>query len=270
MSAQRTMMIVACGLLLAPGCGSDDPIGTGTDAGDGGANVDAADPPDASPPDANLDPFSFFVTSLQTMREQSGSQDGFGGDLGGLSGADTICQTAAANVGFGHRTWRAFLSATTGGPGGGPVNAIDRIGEGPWYDRNGRLISNDKAGLLGTRPAGDPQAVADMADEFGQPLSLLGDSHDIMTASDEDGTLFSSDPVTTCNDWTSAVGPGSEQAVICGHSFPRSAQSGREWIADHPLRGCAPGINLIQDGPGTGDCVGCSGGYGGIYCFAAD
>jgi hypothetical protein len=82
--------------------------------------------------------------------------------------------------------------------------------------------------------------------------------------------LFSSNPANTCNDWTSAVGPGSGSAIICGHSFPRSNQSGREWIMDHPLRGCAPGVNLVQDGPGSGDCIGCSGGYGGIYCFAAD
>ena len=53
-----------------------------------------------------------------------------------------------------------------------------------------------------------------------------------------------------------------------GHSWP--AQSGQSWIAAHPLRGCAPGVNLIQDGPGSGDCVGCSGGYGGIYCFALE
>ncbi len=32
------------------------------------------------------DRFSFFVTSLEAMRELSGSQDGFGGDLGGLAG----------------------------------------------------------------------------------------------------------------------------------------------------------------------------------------
>jgi len=44
--------------------------------------------------------------------------------------------------------------------------------------------------------------------------------------------------------------------------------SGQSWITAHRVRGCAPGVNLVQDGPGSGDCVGCGGGYGAIYCFA--
>jgi len=32
------------------------------------------------------------------------------------------------------------------------VNAIDRIGSGPWHDRLGRLFANNNAELLNTRP----------------------------------------------------------------------------------------------------------------------
>ena len=71
------------------------------------------------------EPFSFFVTSLEAMQLLSGSVDGFGGDLGGLAGADEICQTIAATVDGGHKTWRAFLSATSG-PDGLPVHASER------------------------------------------------------------------------------------------------------------------------------------------------
>jgi len=213
--------------------------------------------------------FSFFVTSLETMRTQSGNQDGFGGDLGGLSGADQICQRAAAEVGFGHRTWRAFLSVTNG-PDGGPVNAIDRVGAGPWFDRNRRLVATGREGLLGIRPDGDERTINDLPDEHGVPLSILGDAHDILTGSDGLGRLASTGPVSTCSDWTSAVGEGSEGKVMCGHSFPRAGKVGYDWISDHPVPGCAPGINLIQNGPGQGNCVGCGGGYGGIYCFAVD
>lgn len=209
--------------------------------------------------------FSFFVTSLDAMRQLSGSQDGFGGDLGGLTGADAICQQAAGAVGFGAKTWRAFLSVTDGG-NGTPVNAIDRIGQGPWYDRNERLIANDIAGLLNERPAGDPQAVVDLPDEHGQSLEAMGDTHDILTGSNELGQLESTDPVSTCYDWTSAVGPGTENSVRAGHSWP--ANSGQHWIRAHQVRGCAPGVNLVQDGPGVGDTVGAGGGWGGIYCFA--
>ncbi len=207
--------------------------------------------------------FSFFVTSLETMRLQSGSQDGFGGNLGGLVGADKICQTAAANVGFGHKTWRAFLSVYNNGA---PIHAIDRIGTGPWYDRNGRLVATNTAGLLQTRPAGDVTIINDLPDENGVPGKSIGDTHDIMTASDAAGRYEGTSAANSCQDWTSAVGPGSERLVRLGHSWP--AQSGQHWIRAHQMAGCAPGVNLVQNGPGMGNCVGCGGGWGAIYCFA--
>ena len=46
-------------------------------------------------------PMSFFVTS-------AGAADG-SANLGGLAGADAICQARAAAVGAGTRTWRAYL-----------------------------------------------------------------------------------------------------------------------------------------------------------------
>src|SRR5690606_26084229 len=46
-------------------------------------------------------PMSFFITS-------AGS--GNGGNLGGLEGADAICEARAEAVGAGDRTWRAYLS----------------------------------------------------------------------------------------------------------------------------------------------------------------
>ena len=64
---------------------------------------------------------SFFITS---------AGPGKGADLGGLAGADRHCQSLAAAVGTGKKTWRAYLSATP--EGGQPaVNARDRIGKGP-------------------------------------------------------------------------------------------------------------------------------------------
>ncbi len=245
---------VRIGLLiaaLAPGCTADS-----ADAPDAAVTVDAAD----------LPPFSFFVTSLDTVRTQSGSNDGFGGNLGGLAGADAICQRAAADVGYGAKTWRAFLSVTRDATGA-PVHAIDRVGDGPWYDRNQRLIAMDRAGLLSTRPLGDAQAVNDLPDEFGRPLTTFGDTHDTLTGSNQQGMLESTDPVSTCADWTSAVGPGSEMRVRCGHAWP--AMSGQHWIMAHRVPGCAPGVRLTTTPPGQeGNTVGGQGGWGGIYCFA--
>ena len=76
---------------------------------------------------------SFFISS-------AGS--GKGADLGGLAGADRHCQSLATAVGAGKRTWHAYLSTTAGG-GTSAVNARDRIGKGPWYSAEGRLIARN-------------------------------------------------------------------------------------------------------------------------------
>ena len=248
-------VLVAVSLVAACDGGGSSTIDAPGTPGDS-KSVDA---PSIDAPPAN---FSFFVTSLATMRSQSGSQDGFGGNLGGLAGADAICQKAAADVGAGGKTWRAFLSTVAG-----PVHAIDRIGDGPWYDKNGKLIAMNKTGLLQVRPAGDTSTVNDLPDETGAALKILGDTHDIMTGSNSQGRLQQADPTYTCNDWTSASGDViyTNKAFV-GHSWP--AQSGNHWIQAHRMRGCLPGVNLVQNGPGTGNCVGCGGGWGGIYCFA--
>jgi len=60
---------------------------------------------------------SFFLTS-------AGSGDG--GNLGGLEGADAICDSLAESVDQGDLIWRAYLSTQ----GSDAVNARDRIGPG--------------------------------------------------------------------------------------------------------------------------------------------
>lgn len=275
-----TSSILALGFVTSFGCVGDVEPGTSsgldgslTPSPDGA--ISNSDGGGTQTPDAevNNEPFSFFVTSLEAMRELSGSQDGFGGDLGGLTGADSICQQIAEGQGFGNKTWRAFLSVTDG-PEGGPVHAIDRIGTGPWYDRLGRLVAQDIDGLLQERPAGDPTIVDDLPDEYGRTLSQFGDNHDVLTGSNAQGRLDTTDPALTCQDWTSVETSGSSGGwppsgggPRCGHSWP--AMSGENWMQAHNVPGCAPGVNLIQDGGGQGtDIVGGAGGYGGIYCFA--
>jgi hypothetical protein len=243
------------------------------DAGapDAATQADASAPRDAAPiaVDAALPRFSFFYTSVDAMRRLSKSQNGFGGDLRfgtptGLEGADKICQTIAEGVGFGGKTWRAFLSVVSG-PNGQPVHAIDRIGDGPWYDRRGRLIAMNKEGLLaGNRPRGDSAAVADLPDETGQGTRRLGDTHDVVTGSNTMGRLRTMNKANTCQDWTSAAAGMVE--VQLGHSWP--ANSGMHWIQAHPARSCVAGVNLVQNGAGDGRSIGAGGGYGGIYCFA--
>ena len=266
--------------------GSDTQLADAATGGDGMAViVDMTRPvPDAAVPQSR---FSFFVTSLEAMRRLSGSLDGFGGNFGGIEGADRICQNIAEGVGAGHKTWRAFLSATRG-PDGNPVHAIERVGEGPWYDANERLVSENISGLLNERPDGDPQTINDLPDEHGVPISALGDAHDVVTASNLEGRLDSMNPESTCIDSTSADGAIGGDLIVCGHTFPRMAiggrpggggdrpgggrggQGGANWMSDHKLRGCAPGVE-VRNIPGGGrgaNFIGASGGYGGLYCFA--
>ena len=257
----------ACG---EPGLGTDGGAMGGPDGGTDGAT----DGPTVVPGEK----FSFFVTSLEAMRELSGSQNGFGGDLRfgeqtGLAGADKICRTIAEKSmpGAGEKGWRAFLSTAAGGDNGGPVHAIERIGAGPWYDRLGRLVSMDVQGLVaGPRPAGDAAIKNDLPNELGVPNKQGLDNHDTLTGSSRTGRWSGGAMGTTCNDWTSAVGATGRPMI--GHSWPRSATDpsrGGQWISDHPAPGCAPGVNLVQNGGGMGTTtVGGGGGYGGIYCFA--
>jgi hypothetical protein len=213
------------------------------------------------------------VTSIEAMRALSGSQLGFGGDLRhgettGLAGADKICRETAERgmPGAGAKTWRAFLSATTGGPNGGAVNAIDRIGEGPWYDRLGRVVAMTRSDLQQTRPRNANAAIAnDLPNETGTPNRQGVDNHDTLTGSNSMGMLQGTNMGATCNDWTSAVGSTGRPQL--GHTWPGG--SGQGWSQAHLAAGCAPGVNLVQMGTvPPGMAVSAYGGYGAIYCFA--
>ena len=128
---------VAGGTVVTSGaCHSDEELY----AVDAGVDASQSDALDAAGGEGTR--FSFFVTSWL-----SGSAAGFGGDLrfgkaDGLSGGDEICRVIAESSlpGSGAKGWRAFLSVTKGADGK-PVHAIDRVGEGPWYDRRGRLVA---------------------------------------------------------------------------------------------------------------------------------
>src|SRR5262245_1328291 len=79
---------------------------------------------------------TFFISSVGS---------GKGADFGGLAGADRHCQSLAEAAGAGKHKWRAYLSTT----GAGGENARDRIGKGPWYSAEGRLIARDVEELHG-------------------------------------------------------------------------------------------------------------------------
>jgi hypothetical protein len=215
--------------------------------------------------------FSFFVTSYAALQRLSGSQEGFGGDLrfgetgpgAGLRGADKICATIAESSlpGAGFKQWRAFLSASDGGEGE-PVHAIDRIGDGPWYDRVGRLFGNSLVEIRATRPTTADIAIQnDFPNEDGipnhqpDPTRDAVDNHDMLTGTDTNGQLYAAS--ATCLDWTSAVGDLElEGRPRVGHSWGRGVGG----LGGPGMGGNFPGRRPFGDGgvppgaapPGTG------------------
>jgi hypothetical protein len=188
----------------------------------------------------------FFVTS-------AGS--GNGGDLGGLAGADAHCQSLAAAVGAGTRTWHAYLStqATAGHPA---VNARDRIGNGPWYNAKATLIARDLNELHGMNMLTKQTALT----EKGAVVNGRGDTpnmHDILTGSQQDGKAFPAGNDMTCKNWTSSTAGN----AMVGHSDRTGITNdpqGQSWNSSHPSRDCS------QDGLKS------TGGVGLFYCFATN
>jgi hypothetical protein len=186
---------------------------------------------------------SFFVTS----RGMEG-----GGNLGGLLGADAFCQELAEAVGFGHKTWVAYLSTSE-------VDARDRIGAGPWRNQQGVVIADNVEALHdqvagGALDATWPPADLSIAlDENGDEVQ--NEEHDILTGSLEDGTLASA----TCQDWTS---DSADDVAQVGHSNRDGGGRPPSFSTTHEV-GCAPGEQNYQSGTVTS-----GGGRGSLYCFA--
>ena len=199
------------------------------------------------------EPMSFFVSS-------TGS--GKGADLGGLAGADALCQKLAAAAGAGSKTWRAYLSVPGEFPsqakpqGVASVNARDRIGTGPWYNAKGELIARDVAHLHNGNNLSKETAL----DEKGNVVKGRGDNpneHDILTGSRADGTAFSPASDTTCKAWTSST----DGSAIVGHhdrSGPLPENWAKSWNFSHQSAGCSQEA-LVR-----------TGGSGRLYCFAAN
>ncbi|HEY0112662.1 MAG TPA: hypothetical protein VGB59_05860 [Allosphingosinicella sp.] len=187
---------------------------------------------------------SFFITS-------AGSGDG--ANLGGLAGADRICQERAQAVGAGSKRWRAYLSVSAG-PGTAAVNARDRIGRGPWYNAKGVPVAMSVADL---HSADNHINKNDALTETGAVVNGRGDSpntHDILTGSQADGTAFAGDSDRTCGNWT-RNGEGSAQ--VGHHDRQGGGADPTSWNSAHPSRGCSQ-ANLQG-----------SGGNGLFYCFAS-
>jgi len=188
---------------------------------------------------------TFFVTSIGP---------GKGGDLGGLEGADRHCQTLATNVGAGGKTWRAYLSSNAALQGG-PVNARDRIGRGPWQNFKDVVVAQNVDDLHSDN---NKLSRENSLTERGTIISGFGMTpnwHDILTGSTMEGRAFPGNLNLTCNNWASST----FGSAMLGHVDRRGGQDTvfqRSWNAAHMSRSCTP------------DDLRATGGNGLFYCFA--
>jgi hypothetical protein len=178
---------------------------------------------------------TFFITS-----NGSGT-----GDVGGLAGADKMCQQLAKAIpGGGNRMWRAYLSTT----GVGAVNARDRIGNGPWYNVKGVLIAQNAAELHSDKANINNDTALD---ETGRTINMEGapNRHDILTGSTPEGRAYPAGADMTCANWTSSSDEGGAKARVGHHDYA-------QWNSTHDSRGCSQ-QGLVS-----------TGGDGLFYCFA--
>jgi hypothetical protein len=178
-------------------------------------------------------PMSFFITS-------QGS--GNGGDLGGLEGADAICQNLAESVDQGHLTWRAYLSTQ----GDNAVNARERIGPGPWFNANGYQVGADLESLHDLNHRVSAETALDERGRVIPGTFAVPNRHDILTGSTLEGMAYPAGEDMTCNNWTSS---DDGKARVGHHDFAA-------WASSHDSRGC------------SADVLPLSGGDGLLYCFA--
>ena len=188
---------------------------------------------------------TFFITSVGS---------GNGADLGGLEGADRHCHALAEAVGAGDVEWHAYLS-TIAANGEPAVHARDRIGSGPWYNARDVMVARDVADLHSEH---NNLTKETQLTERGDMVNGRGDRpnmHDILTGSQLDGTAFTGEEYTNCDNWTSS---GEGTTRVGHHDRTGGGQNPTSWNSAHNSRGCSQ-QNLER-----------TGGNGLFYCFAVN
>jgi hypothetical protein len=187
---------------------------------------------------------SFFVTSVGP---------GKGADLGGLAGADAYCQQLAASAGAGGKTWRAYLS-TNAGAQGGPVNARDRIGAGPWKNFKGDTIATSVDDLHSAANKINRETGLTEKGTMVNGVGMQPNQHDVLTGSSPEGRVFPTNLNLTCNNWSSST----FGSAMLGHldRTPKTPANLESWNAAHMSRSCSQ-PDLVA-----------TGGNGLFYCFA--
>ena len=192
---------------------------------------------------------TFFLTS---------AGPGKGADLGGLEGADRLCQQLAQAGGAGGKTWRAYLSTQASG-GAQAVNARDRIGAGPWKNAKGETIAQNVDDLHSANNKISKQTALNEKGEAVNGRTETPNRHDALTGSQPDGRAFPAGEDRTCGNWTKS---GAGAAMVGHHDRQglRDDDASKSWNSSHPSRGPDGGCSQAD--------LKSTGGDGLLYCFA--
>jgi len=194
---------------------------------------------------------TFFVTS---------AGPGKGADLGGLEGADRLCQQLAQGAGAGNKTWRAYLSTQAVG-GAQAVNARDRIGRGPWVNFKKEPVAQNVDDLHSANNKLGPQTSLTERGAVVAGVGYTPNYHDVLTGSQADGRAFAAGEDRTCGNWTKST----QGAAMVGHIDRRGLRdddASKSWNSSHPSRGAEGGCSHAD--------LRSTGGNGLFYFFAAN
>jgi hypothetical protein len=150
-------------------------------ASDGAVAIDAGSTPIVTCDGGPCERFVFITSAV------------YGGNLGGIAGANAKCMERAASAGatLANRTFVALLSGSAGITG----NAIDRAGNGPPFRRVDGVLVSEGGSLF--NDAGTLLAPLNR-DEHG----VERDDVSVWTGTDAFGSV--TDQGVHCSDWTSA------------------------------------------------------------------
>src|SRR6185295_9471579 len=133
-------------------------------------------------------------------------------------------------AGAGSKTWRAYLSSNQAQQGG-PINARDRIGNGPWQNFKGVVVAQNVDDLHSDN---NKLGFENTLTERGTVLAGVGytpNQHDILTGSQMDGRAWPGNMNLTCNNWTSST----FGKAMLGH-IDRSGTPASSWNSAHMSR----------------------------------
>lgn len=165
------------------------------------------------------------VPSLSSIKKVFVTKNLYNGNLGGLTGADQKCQSAATTANLGG-TWKAWLSSST-------VSASSRLTHhtGPYVILSGAVIAKNWTDLTDGTLA-SPINVTESREV------LSSGQNGVWTNTDASGNIPTSNNAS-CNDWTSSQSKALAQSNALGRIGSNNQKDFGWTLANYPPILCA-------------------------------